>query len=124
MVGNALKMGHGGGINGLRKPQRLRKMRTYEVATHNNKQLLTMCKQNTHCIGVYYSNISVLVYSYFWMIFQHKKIPSETWTHPLTSIVNTDFWGGNYLQSPLAGNLIPCTSYLVFTTQATGGCEV
>ena len=27
VVGNALKMGHSGGINGLRKPQRLRKMR-------------------------------------------------------------------------------------------------
>ena len=27
VVDNALKMGHGGGINGLRKPQRLRKMR-------------------------------------------------------------------------------------------------
>ena len=26
VVDNALKMGHGGGINGLRKPQRLRKM--------------------------------------------------------------------------------------------------
>ena len=27
VVDNALKMGHGGGINGLRKPQRPRKMR-------------------------------------------------------------------------------------------------
>ena len=32
MVNNAQKMGHGGGINGLRKPQSLIKL-VYEVAT-------------------------------------------------------------------------------------------
>ena len=38
----------------------------------------------------YYSKISVLGYGYFGTIFQ--KNPSETWAHPLTSIVNLDFF--------------------------------
>ena len=39
--------------------------------------------------------------SYFGMIF-HKKNPSETWTHPPTSLVNTDFWKKNLCKAPNA----------------------
>ena len=55
---------------------------------------------------VYYSKISGLVLGYFGTIFP-KKIQSETWTHPPTSIVISDFWGENSLQSPLPD---PCHS--------------
>ena len=34
------------------------------------------------------------------MIF-HKKILSETWTHPPTSILNTDFWRKKFFAKPL-----------------------
>ena len=75
---------------------------------------------------VYYSKILVgpTGLELFWDDFpnKHKIRVRPGPTH--TSIVNSDFLKKNYLQSPLAGNLIPCTSYLVFTTQATGGCEV
>ena len=37
--------------------------------------------------GIYYSKISVL----FWGDFPQKKIQSETWTHPPTSIVISNF---------------------------------
>ena len=49
---------------------------------------------------VYYpQNIST---DLFWHDFpKQNKIPSETWTHPPTSIVNSDFWRKHYLQSPL-----------------------
>ena len=36
------------------------------------------------------------------MIFQKQKNPSETWTHPPTSIVISDFWNFFSLHSPLA----------------------
>ena len=35
------------------------------------------------------------------MIFQRKKTSSETWTHPPTSIVNSDFWNFVFFAKPL-----------------------
>ena len=46
------------------------------------------------------SNISVLVYGYFGTTFQ-KNIPGETWTHPPTSIVISDFWNLLFFTNPL-----------------------
>ena len=60
--------------------------------THNNQQLLAIYRQNTH--GILSQNIST---GYFGTIFQ--KNASET--HPLTSIVISDFWNFVSLQSPL-----------------------
>ena len=46
-------------------------------------------KQNTH--GILLQNISNGL-GLFWDDFPNKRNPSETWTHPPTSIVNSDFW--------------------------------
>ena len=47
-----------------------------------------MYRQNTH--GILLQNISTGL-GLFWDDFPPKKIPSEIWTHPPTSIVISDF---------------------------------
>ena len=49
--------------------------------------------------GVLLQNISTGL-ELFWDDFP-IQIPSETWTHPPTSTVISDFWKKNYLHSPL-----------------------
>ena len=49
---------------------------------------------------VYYSKISVSGLGIFWDDFQQQQNPSETWTHPPTSIVISDFLNCFSLQSP------------------------
>ena len=74
-----------------------------EHSNHNIEQLLAMYKKlyrpNTHGI---LQSISTRL-GLFWDDF--PKISSETWSHPPTSIVISDFWGKNSLQSPLVGFL-------------------
>ena len=48
-----------------------------------------MYRQNTY--GILLQNISTGL-QLFWDYFFHKKNPSETWTHPPTSIVISDFF--------------------------------
>ena len=42
----------------------------------------------------------------FWDDFQHKKNLGETWTHPPTSIVNSEFWKKNYFAKPFNYSLL------------------
>ena len=46
---------------------------------------------------VYYSQHICTGLRLFWDDFPKKKIPSETWTHPPTSIAFLDFWGKKIL---------------------------
>ena len=70
--------------------------RTTQIIITNNFEQCTY-KQNTH--GIVHQTISTGL-ELFWDDFPHKKIQSETWTHPPTSIVNSDFWHFFTLQSP------------------------
>ena len=56
-------------------------------------------KQNTH--GILLQNIST-GFELFWDDFPtNKQIPSETWTHPPMSIVNSDFENFSFFAKPL-----------------------
>ena len=70
------------------------------IITNNFSQCIY--KQNTH--GILLQNISTGL-ELFWDDFPNKKIQSETWTNPPTSIVNSDFWKCFSLQSPKANCL-------------------
>ena len=72
-------------------------------SNHNNQQLLAMYvgpTQNTHDILG-----PTPKYQYmYWLraiLGRFKKNPSETWTHPSTSIVVSDFWEKKFFAKPL-----------------------
>ena len=84
-----------------RSRKRLKKFNNLNLAAlhhwhgHNTQIVLTnnfqqcIYRQNPH--GILLQNISTGV-EQFWDDFPKRKILIETWTHPPTSIVNSDFW--------------------------------
>ena len=70
-----------------------------EHSNHHNQQLLAMYVQTEY---TWYTNVLQNISTglgLFWDDFK-KKILNKTWTHPPTSIVISDFWKKNSLQSP------------------------
>ena len=89
-----------------------------EHSNRNNQPLLAIYRQNTH--GLLLQNISTGL-GLFWDDFPHKNIPSETWIHPPTSIVISDFWifflcNTPYWVDMLFLAIVPCLVWTVLVS--------
>ena len=69
VVGNELKMGHGGGINGLRKPQRLWKMRLWSGNLADRSKFMNCIKSKSRNPKQRYS----------FVVYRQREVKGRKW---------------------------------------------